>query len=128
MFGRGQQWLGKVYFQSEDSTFRTGQNRFICKNNNGGERLDRTFTHYMSNSALSREKMTQSLVLMNDYSKHCPKHFPASLIWGGMVDELTVIPILKEKRKVILLGMGYFTWSGGPLNAAPFLLVSRDPI
>ena len=82
----------------------------------------------MSNSALSREKMTQSLVLMNDYSKHCPKHFPASLIWGGMVDELTVIPILKEKRKVILLGMGYFTWSGGPLNAASFLLVSRDPI
>ena len=128
MFGRGQQWLGKVYFQSNGGdTICTGQNRFICKNSIGGERLDRNFTYYMSNSAVSRETTSQSLVLVNDYSKHCTKHFPASFIWGGMVDELTMIPILKKKRKVILLGMGYFTWSGGPLNAAPFLLVSRDP-
>ena len=95
---------------------------------NNGERLDRTFDCYIDQSALSARATTHhASVIINDYSKHCPKWLPVSLIWGGMVDELRVIPVPKSRRKQhILLGMGYFNWSGGVWNAAPFCLVSQD--
>ena len=31
----------------------------------------------------------------------------------------------KTGRVILLLGMGYFTWSGGAWNSAPFCLVAR---
>jgi hypothetical protein len=64
--------------------------------------------------------------MINNYAKHVPKKWsPATMIWGGMVDELKVIPTPKCKQRVILLGLGYFRWSGGIWNAAPFCLISR---
>jgi hypothetical protein len=125
LFGRGDQWLGKIYFQSDGKDVsRKGQNRFIGK---GGARLDRTFDCYIDKkSALSHKATSQSAVIVNNYAKHCPKWSPSSLIWGGMVDELRVIPITRNERKVVLLGMGYFKWSGGVWNAAPFCLVSKQ--
>ena len=122
LFGGGQQWLGKVYCEPNDNdTTRKGLNRFRCKD---GERLDRTFDCYIDQSALFRKQ--KSSVIVNNYAPNVPKWSPASLIWGGMVDELKVIAIPRNKRKYILLGMGYFNWSGGVWNAAPFCLVSRD--
>lgn len=124
LFGRGQRWLGKVYFHSDEmGTVRKGRNRFICK---GGETLDRTFDSYIDESSLSWKSTTQLRVLINNYAAHVPKWSPASLIWGGMIDELRVVPMQKSKRNCIMLGMGYFNWSGGVWNAAPFCLVRRD--
>jgi hypothetical protein len=48
-----------------------------------------------------------------------------------MVDELRVVPLKQatgdnenEEKALLLLGMGYFTWSGGVMNMAPFCLVA----
>ena len=94
--------------------------------------FDRTFDYSIGQSALCS---TPSLI--NRYSVHCNSS-PMSLIWRGMVDELRVIPLSfnsvcnDEKqqqeetgRVILLLGMGYFTWSGGAWNSAPFCLVAR---
>lgn len=126
LFGGGQQWLGKVYFRPDGKgTIRMGKNRFICKKD--GERLDRTFDCYIGPSATCNQSAaSQATVIINDYAKRCPKWSPPSLIWGGMVDELRVIRLSKKKGDVILLGMGYFNWSGGVWNSAPFCLVKRS--
>lgn len=59
------------------------------------------------------------------------------------MDELRVIPLFdaacnvgsgqrqqnqKEgnNKAMLLIGMGYFTWSGGAWNSAPFCLVARE--
>eukprot|EP00804_Cyclotella_cryptica_P001960 CCRYP_007385-RA/>CCRYP_007385-RA protein AED:0.01 eAED:0.01 QI:41/1/1/1/1/1/2/2078/257 len=125
LFGRGQKWLGKVYFEPDGSdAISKGQNRFLCKQ---GERLDCTFDCYVGPSALFRDLSStqQPHVIINDYAPHKKTWFPSSFIWGGMVDELRMIPI-QSGQKVILLGMGYFSWSGGVWNAAPFCLVARS--
>lgn len=56
------------------------------------------------------------------------------------MDELRVITLCEENNDnengktnknnkknvaILLLGMGYFTWSGGAWNSAPFCLVAR---
>ena len=46
------------------------------------------------------------------------------------MDELRVVPldsgnVVKDDGRAILLGMGYFSWSGGVMNMAPFCLVAR---
>ncbi|KAL7476485.1 hypothetical protein ACHAW6_002341 [Cyclotella cf. meneghiniana] len=125
LFGRGRQWLGKVYFEPTGAdAIRNGQNRFACKQ---GERLDCTFNCYIGPSALCRRLPTMQgpSVIINDYAPHNNNLLPSSLVWGGMVDELRIIPMAQSGRKVILLGMGYFKWSGGVWNAAPFCLVAR---
>lgn len=125
LFGRGQQWLGKVYFEPTGAdAIRKGQNRFACKQ---GERLDCTFNCYIGPSALCRRLPTMQgpSVIINDYAPHNNNLLPSSLVWGGMVDELRIIPMAQSGQKVILLGMGYFKWSGGVWNAAPFCLVAR---
>lgn len=47
-----------------------------------------------------------------------------------MVDELRVLPIEIEKGRLrkgdILLGMGYFHWSGGIWNSSPICLIRRS--
>ena len=114
-----------MYLKNESNdVISKGQNRFICKK--GGERLDCTFDCYIDRSALFDRTMAHSFVIIDDYSNHCPKWLPTSLVWGGMVDELRVIPVLESKRKYLLLGLGYFHWSGGVWNAAPFCLISRE--
>jgi hypothetical protein len=141
MFGRGLKWMGKVYFSSNSSVC-VGKNRF-CLKQNGEQKttsevvLDRTFDYYIGQSALC--STTSSLI--NRYSSHCSEWSPMSLIWRGMVDELRVIPISfdvacddvssdqtqkeSNNKAMLLIGMGYFTWSGGVWNSAPFCLVAK---
>lgn len=136
MFGRGLKWKGKAYFSSNSSVC-IGKNRFCLKQNRESSIVfDRTFDYYIGQSALCS---TSSLI--NRYSPHCSKWSPLSLIWRGMVDELRVIPLSlavpcndvssdqtkKElnNKAMLLIGMGYFTWSGGAWNSAPFCLVAK---
>lgn len=141
LFGRGQRWLGKAYMAPTAATTLNGingigKNRFQSRHksrNNQQEAssleeiLDRTFDYSIESSALS------SRSLFNRYASHRPLFSsPISLLWRGMVDELRVIklPTNTKTRKdessgIILLGMGYFTWSGGVWNLAPFCLVAR---
>ena len=113
LFGRGDIWLGKAYGKESE-----GRNRF--KPNGKAEYLDRTFTYESKQSGFPS---TTSRSLFNLYRPHCSSR--ASLFWGGMVDEIRVVPIKGKKKSSMLLGMGYFTWSGGMLNSAPFCLVEK---
>jgi hypothetical protein len=146
LFGRGKRWLGKVYFMQQPiTTFSldnndsvdscgTGRNRFLNKQN---EAVDRTFDYYIGKSILpsasSSSSSASSKSLFHSYAPHCPRTWsPMSLFWRGMVDELRVVPLKQatgdnenEEKALLLLGMGYFTWSGGVMNMAPFCLVAR---
>lgn len=113
LFGGGDRWLGKSYSEKSE-----GMNRF--KPNGKAEYLDRTFTYKSKQSGFPS---TTSRSLFNLYRPHCSR---ASPFWGGMVDEIRVIPIKGERKSSMLLGMGYFTWSGGMLNSAPFCLVKKE--
>ena len=138
--------MGKTYFSSNSSVF-IGKNRFGLEQNAEQKSikgisdvlLDRTFDYYIGKSALCSGSS-----LINRYSPHYSRWSPMSLIWRGMVDELRVIPLSvdaecnvvstdqthnqreSKKRAVLLLGMGYFTWSGGAWNSAPFCLVAKQ--
>ena len=150
LFGKGLKWMGKAYF-SPNSSVCIGKNRFRLKQNAEKKSisgiipdilLDRTFDYYTGQSAICSGSS-----LINRYSSHCSRWSPMSLIWRGMVDELRVIPLSvdaeecndvstdqtqtqneneSKKRAMLLLGMGYFTWSGGALNSAPFCLVAKQ--
>lgn len=133
LFGRGRLWLGKVYLEpsstSNGVTFGIGKNRFrnrqqklLQNENTEGELLDRTFDYSIDRSVLPSPSQKS---LFNRYSTHCPSLSPMSFMWQGMVDELRVVR-LKDRSMKVLLGMGYFTWSGGTLNLAPFCLVARN--
>jgi hypothetical protein len=66
--------------------------------------------------------------MINNYAKHVPKKWsPATMIWGGMVDELKVIPTPKCKQRVILLGLGYgiCVASWGSVTVLAFWRVGR---
>ncbi len=151
LFGQGQRWLGKTYFPKKEmpeicgigkNRFMGGQQKhhiqniisngiFLSKNDNVNictdDLLDRTFDYYIGRSNLDPLKSS----LINEYARHCKQFTPMSLIWRGMVDELRVIPLTKlassdsNEKTTLLLGMGYFTWSGGYRNSAPFCLVAR---
>ena len=138
LFGRGKMWRGKAYFPPtssfDDATIGIGKNRFSRHRQqklaaaNPDELLERTFDYYIGTSVLPS---MSSKSLFNRYAAHCPALSPMSLIWRGMVDELRVVALLEsgsnkvKDEKVVLLGMGYFTWSGGVWNLAPFCLVAR---
>ena len=102
-----------------------GKNRFALNSSiKTPQRLDRTFDYSIGKSILpSPSSINKSL--FNKYASHCSSLSPMSLLWRGMVDELRVIKVGKEK---VLLGLGYFTWSGGVYNLAPFCLVARKLI
>jgi hypothetical protein len=149
LFGRGKRWLGKVYMPSIPSSIDkndlsgcgTGRNRFLLPYLNGNYEQnkaveDRTFDYYIGKSVLPSASSTSSSAtsksLFHSYAPHCPITWssPMSLIWRGMVDELRVVPLEhtnddNEEKALLLLGMGYFTWSGGVKNLAPFCLVAR---
>lgn len=111
---------------SNGVTFGIGKNRFHNRQqtneNTEGELLDRTFDYSIDTSVLPSPSQKS---LFNRYSTHCPSLSPMSFMWQGMVDELRVVR-LKDRSMKVLLGMGYFTWSGGTLNLAPFCLVARN--
>jgi len=149
LFGRGQRWLGKTYFPHREISGigGIGKNRFMgdqpkyytqniqsngifpSRNNktHTDDLLDRTFDYYIGPSNINPLKSS----LINDYAPHCKQFTPMSLIWRGMVDELRVVPLPavvssdSNEKTTLLLGMGYFTWSGGSRNSAPFCLVAR---
>ena len=120
-----------------------GQQQPTLNSNDGGgdyEVLDRTFDFYIGPSKFSSLSQ-QSLI--NNYAPHCKRSLlsPMSLIWQGMVDEIRVVPLIpstsnnttsvgddddESEREMLLLGMGYFTWSGGFRNSAPFCLVAKN--
>ena len=142
--------MGKAYStpstRSDGATIGIGRNRFtLLKHNDDGEQytntmeaintkdelLDRTFDYSIEQSAFPSRVSSKSL--FNRYSPHCSTPFnPMSLIWRGMVDELRVIQLENDggdkkskDERLLLLGMGYFTWSLGGWNSAPFCLVAR---
>lgn len=142
LFGRGEKWLGKAYAKPATSSFDEGgigRNRFslsnraaavapAASNDKGNESLDRTYDYYIGTSVLPSASTSKSL--FHNYAPHCPAWWsPMSLIWRGMVDELRVVPLdsgnARDDERAILLGMGYFSWSGGVMNMAPFCLVAR---
>jgi len=140
LFGRGNRWLGKAYLSPTSSSNKggIGKNRFsgnheqklpTAASNTPDEFLDRTFDYSIGTSILPSPT---SKSLFNRYAPHCPSLSPMSLIWRGMVDELRVLALedesgkAKDENMTILLGMGYFTWSGGAWNLSPFCLVVRQ--
>ncbi|KAL3805740.1 hypothetical protein ACHAW5_003820 [Stephanodiscus triporus] len=142
LFGRGEKWLGKSYLKPTTSSFDrggVGRNRFslsrraaatVASNDKVNESLDRTFDYYIGTSVLPSASTSKSL--FHCYAPHCAEWSPMSLIWRGMVDELRAVNLegsdggnARNREKVIFLGMGYFSWSGGVFNMAPFCLVPR---
>ena len=136
LFRQGARWLGKTFrnpsSSSDGAAIGVGKNRFSSQNldaasANQNKILDRAFEFVIGKSVLP-SMSSESLFLR--YAPHCPAWSPVSLIWGGMVDELRSVAIENRSKKpkekeVILLGMGYFTWSGGAWNKAPFFLVAN---
>ena len=127
---------------SSNTVSGIGRNRFALSNNlmqtpttaktTKEESLDRPFEFYIGSSTLPTASYSSSAAnksLFNNYASQCSSTFPMSLIWGGMVDELRVVKCSDDKAKsggkAVLLGMGYFAWSGGVWNIAPFCLVAR---
>lgn len=152
LFGLGRRWLGKVYMQpitssNDFGSSGTGINRLLqpsptsavtCDNNyKQNETVDQTFDYYIGESILPSASSSSSGAfsksLFHSYAPNCPLTWsPMSLFWRGMVDELRVVPLNQatgdnenKEKELLLLGMGYFTWSGGVMNMAPFCLVSR---
>jgi len=149
LFGRGRPWLGKAYSKpttaaSTSSNFVggvvIGKNRFSSSSSssdNDDELLDRTFDCTIDASVLSSPDAAASTSSMfQRYAPHCPVSLRSPimpLVWAGMVDELRVVDAKqlvdaggKEQHETkVLLGMGYFAWSLGVWNAAPFCLVAR---
>ena len=155
MFGRGRRWLGKVYSppttcSTTGAATGVGKNRFAGPPDphppgeapkHSGEALQRAFDYSLEASALSSGSGSGSgssttSSLFQRYAAHCPPSFsPTTWLWRGMVDELRVVPLVKggdrdgttsEEGPPVLLGMGYFTWSGGAWNPAPFCLVPSE--
>lgn len=132
LFGRGKKWLGKGYFRpAATGVIGTGKNRFSSHNNRQNSRatspidevFDRKYDYSVEESKLGKSSLFQR------YAPHCPKLSPFSLVWGGMVDELRELSLVgsskSDEQKAILIGMGYFSWSGGAWNVSPFCLVPR---
>jgi len=142
LFGRGKPWLGKAFMKptksSNGANFGIGRNRFslgpklpvttttsnTCTEDE--EVLDQTFDYSIKESVLSSKS---SKSLFHIYAPHCRSVFssPLSLAWLGMVDELRVLELgdKTQESNPMILGMGYFQWSGGVWNVAPFCLVPR---
>lgn len=131
-------FVSPVHHQQKPSTAPALPNEF----------LDRTFDYSIGTSTLP-SLSGQSKSLFQIYAPHCPFSpikSPMSLIWNGMVDELRVLELLdngdssdsdnsvnsntaasaKNDHVKILLGMGYFSWSGGVWNISPFCIVATQ--
>ena len=155
LWSRGRPWLGKAYLKptpSEEGIVGIGKNRFLLNNNHklsnqaalpkntdwANESLDNQFDYSIETSNLPSASSTKtddnsssSISMFQRYAAYCPIKFSSPilpLLWRGMVDELRVIARLdngNSSDNAILLGMGYFSWSGGIWNSAPFCLVAR---
>jgi hypothetical protein len=108
LFGRGRQWKGKVIRDDE-----TGINRFLGAN--GVIETEHEFQYKIGASQLDG---TPSL--KHDYA---PFHRFALSPWSSMRDELRWVECSSGK---VMIGIGYFGWSGGVLNSSPFLLYTSS--
>lgn len=131
LFGMGRKWNGKefgVNSESDDDKqppTPQGINRFHPRSGNDNSQSsiaesEHLFDMRLQTSKLDRskndntQKSPDSLVL--EYTAH---QSPLSL-WRTMMDEVRIVPLDGDTR--VLIGLGYMAWSGGRLNASPFLL------
>jgi hypothetical protein len=113
-FGQGQLWKGKIFFKNDKSMSKMGINRFQSKSRS--IITDHMFEYTLTDSSF--QSYTTSL--QNNYAPYHPSRLSP---WRGMKDELRWLPCAESSSSGVLIGMGYFDWSGGMLNASPFLLV-----
>ena len=104
LFGRGRQWQGKVIRDDE-----TGINRFLGAH--GVIETTHSFQYQIGES-----KLDGNPSLKHDYA---PFHRFVLSPWSSMRDELRWVKCTSGK---VMIGIGYFGWSGGVLNSSPFLL------
>jgi hypothetical protein len=119
LFGKGRLWKGKIFFPTSDGSSmskKEGINRFQSKSKI--TITDHKFDYSVCESSFQCGRNS----LQHNYAPHHPSRFSP---WRGMKDELRWIPCASSTSGV-LIGMGYFDWSGGILNASPFLLVQDD--
>ena len=133
LFGKGRTWNGKQFGTTNNP--QQGVNRFYPRSNNNsksssGCETEHTFDMRLQPSKLLKDRRRQdttatesnnnnnSLVL--DYTH---QQSPLSL-WRTMMDEIRIVPLGREDSNApsVMIGLGYMAWSGGRLNAAPFLL------
>ena len=152
LFGKGRTWNGKQF--GTTSNPQLGVNRFTPStkqqkssspinkksSSSGSCETEHTFdmrlqpSKFFNNRRSRRDGTTStendnnnnnnSLVL--DYTNH---QSPLSL-WRTMMDEIRIVPLGnngdgEEDAPRVLIGLGYMAWSGGRLNASPFLLFRR---
>lgn len=140
-------WKGKAFSSSSSTTSSKGKgiNRFgggsssssSSKNDDATAQQqqqqndDSGFCRHGFEYSIQESKLlpgTKSLRLV--YSKY--QSLPISL-WHSMNDELRVVELNtstssttenngNSKKEMVLIGMGWMGWSGGPLNCSPFLL------
>lgn len=79
--------------------------------------IEHKFDMTIGTSKLRRRKGESSLIL--NYTAH---QSPISL-WRTMMDEIRILPLDGDIR--VLIGLGYMAWSGGKLNASPFVLYQK---
>ena len=113
LFGRGRTWNGKLI--QDDSI---GINRFLKTTSSADTGVpniietQHQFDHTIGESQLDSKSPSLKL----NYSPY--QKFTLSP-WRGMHDELRWIKCASGR---VMIGIGYFDWSGGVLNSSPFVL------
>jgi len=114
-------WNGKAF-----GTSGKGINRFLGKDaeNNPSSFRRHAFDYDIVQSKVLPEgdggnDKSSTLALRLDYSRY--QSLPISL-WASMRDELRVVEASMDEDDIVLIGMGWMGWSGGPLNCSPFML------
>jgi hypothetical protein len=117
-------WNGKAFGNAG-----TGINRFLGKDVGGNPSsfLRHRFDYDIVQSKVlpkgdGGNDKSSSLALRLDYSRY--QSLPLSL-WASMRDELRVVEASMDEDDILLIGMGWMGWSGGPLNCSPFMLKRR---
>ena len=132
LFSRNRKWIGKEIFDSktniqssenkglanEKKEITSGCNRFFSKSTTPQTvEMEHKFDVTISPSRLD-SKSSLRLKYANYQSSFS--------LWKSMVDELRMIDVLVDEnsqtKETVLLGIGCMSWSGGIMNAAPFLM------
>jgi hypothetical protein len=115
-------WNGKAF-----GTAGRGINRFLGKDaeNNPSSFRRHAFDYDIVKSKILPEgdgNDKNTLALRLDYSRY--QSLPISF-WASMRDELRVVEASMDEDDIVLIGMGWMGWSGGPLNCSPFMAKRR---
>jgi hypothetical protein len=140
LFGQGHVWNGKAFFVADS---RQGINRFhtatatdaASTNNNNAEKRQHRFDYAIAPSRLESAvrrfgvggsiAMKNSLPLSSSLTLVYKQYQSPLSLWRTMVDELRLVSLPSSTISddcEMLIGMGSMAWSGGMLNASPFLL------